>query len=1019
MLIFATFTGIRILPTAAQKDGESVAISLAGAATAPGKPSSFPEAQVRDAQKILIATIPDPKLTRMALHFDRWMESLHRAAEASKYTFERNWMPWASAQPDYERPGVLIFRGENEQRLAILLVGESPVSGINQRQFQFALTLARPTVLAGIAGPCFSGSFESLKQLLAGRDELKTGSPLRIRSGSATAKTYIDDFAKKYSFESTVDPDENAILALNRYLEYRRVKIGQRAVLEEGGTAYGSSGKTGKTGKEDHKDPTIHVTFPRDISVLRAAYESDQRLRRSLMQSAEPGETSDPSLSLGHEDISPGRDSVPMQSPIATAATQELVMQAVGRRLRETGVNLGTIYATNALDIVFLRQYMDAGVPDMQFYVLEPDILFTHRPEAAAFHGTLAVSRYPLFIRDNRNIVAFPSKSAEGVYWAARALLTPDQANANNPIWLTMIGIGGYWPIAPLCADAGSKCVFDNRESGLEMRPTKTYLGIWIAAIAGLLFVLCAVAEAQNARLKSVAPRKWCCNFYFDPAAPLVYARRYHAYCFVAGLIALLLLLSRPLAEVLGSYIYMLSGTISGFALLGLAGCWPMVRMNCPPPCLLWFDEGTSRADRRYSAVLCVIVTIGSAVMLGLLYGRVWGDATWSTFAAYRSMYLGNGVNPTLPLLLAALAILCCSWFHFQRFIYASERFVPLDLSEIGCLGGPYERLRNVLSRYATVPAILTAVVTSAFVGFLAWRYQSALSVEGADYDLFLVMVLAVAGGLTMLSVVQFLQAWWHLSDFLRELQTLPIRRVFERFPRDLGSVALFSSASSGRSHLYLVKARDCLRQIHGVPDDIRLDVENSVNATLVRDGADEHETGAEVVAVQSAMLRASSFLLTHLLHEVWLRGGSELNPPKEQEPQVALAEEFLAFRFLGFIRYAVLQLRNLLTYFSVAFVLLSMSVSCYPFFSQSLSQMYVGVAFAALSGSTGYVLSAMARDRTLRSLASDSKGKDHPVFVQAVQSAALPLIAFAGTYFPQLGRVLFTWLQPVLSSIK
>jgi hypothetical protein len=143
------------------------------------------------------------------------------------------------------------------------------------------------------------------------------------------------------------------------------------------------------------------------------------------------------------------------------------------------------------------------------------------------------------------------------------------------------------------------------------------------------------------------------------------------------------------------------------------------------------------------------------------------------------------------------------------------------------------------------------------------------------------------------------------------------------------------------------------------------------------------------------------------------------LDPPKERHPHIVIAEEFVAFRILGFVRYAILQLRNLLTFFSVAFILLAMSISSYPFFSQSLSRMYIGISFAVLSLAAGSVLLGMSRDRTLKRLSVDANGKDRPIFHQALQSASLPLLAFAGTYFPELGRVLFSWLQPALSSVK
>jgi hypothetical protein len=104
--------------------------------------------------------------------------------------------------------------------------------------------------------------------------------------------------------------------------------------------------------------------------------------------------------------------------------------------------------------------------------------------------------------------------------------------------------------------------------------------------------------------------------------------------------------------------------------------------------------------------------------------------------------------------------------------------------------------------------------------------------------------------------------------------------------------------------------------------------------------------------------------------------------------------------------------LRNLLTYFSVGFILQAMAVSSYPFFSRSLSKMFILITFAILSGAAGYVLWGMSRDATLRSLSADEKGRDHPIALQTLQTASLPLLAFAASYFPDLGNTLFGWFS-------
>jgi hypothetical protein len=1001
--------------------------------------AQFPESELKDVERFVIATIPDPKLTRLALHFDRWIESLQRAAEASSYTLALQWIPWTKSEAEYTEPGILLFRNnQSGKKMGILLAGESPVSGIKEKQFNKARQLSKGK-LVGIVGPSFSGSFKSLEKLLPTPPQVSE--KIAVASGSATSDSAITDFkTKNYNYTGFVETDLAAAAAFNRYLAAKDVSFRKSAVLAEGDTAYG----IGDTDKS-----SLRVTFPRDMSVLRHAYDSDQKLRKSITQVGETITISN--VAIGKGDEAAGGDSVPIQTPAATAATQELAMQAVAKRLNEDHAAIANVLATNTLDIIFLRQYMATHAPDMQFRLVEPDILFVHQPEVYAFHGSLAVSRYPLFIKpgekekedyekaagkkadskkgvttsskseeaqteepvdNNSRIVAFPSKAAEGVYWAARSLIGGPRTSVppdGGDLWLTIVGLDGYWPVAH----------FGEKRPNWLVRPSKAFSGLVLIVLLGLLLVSAAILKGRRVA-QGRGPRKWLADFHFDPDAPLSFARQYHAYCFVLLVVVLMLLLYRPLALVMTDWIYLST-------LPAVVAFW-VVRPDTRPKHLdrhgFWSDQKTTSLDRRVTLYLVVIVTAATAFFLLGIFLKVWQEDEsnyWATFAAYRSMYLSNGVNPTLPLFLGGLSLLACAWFHFQRFIYASERFVPLELTGLGTLHGPYQRVRDILSRYSTLHGSIAALATSGLVIGISIVYDSALTIEGLFYDVFIVLLFATAAGLTMLSVCQFLQTWWNLSDFLRGIEGLPIRHVFSKMPRDLGSVAMFTGSTRQRSYLYLIKCRDCARLMTFLPDSIKDGINDSVSVLLKRAGADERETGKEAVNVHVSMLEANQFLLALLVKGVWDKGESEMKERKVPHEDAALAEEFVALRFLGFIRYATLQLRNLLTYFSVSFILQAMAISCYPFFSQSLSRLYIGVAFVVLSGSIGFVLLQMNRDATLQRLCTDSEGKnqDHAILKQALQTASLPVLAFASTYFPDLGRSLFSWLLPALTSAK
>jgi len=957
--------------------------------------------ELNNSEQKIIVTIPDPKRTRLGIDFDRWIDSLQAAAAASGFDFEGQWLPWAhkkEGEKQSKEPGFLLFRKRDakdaDRTLAVYLVGESPALGVDEDQFEEAIK--GKGTLTGVIGPSFSGGFESLNRLID-----NWGGGVDVITGSATSASAAKFWTGR-PFDQTVDTDEEATDAFSKYLTNRGVKPRNAAVLEELDTAYGN--------EEQNKDflNAIHATFPRDISALRGAYDSNQSLQESLNQSKQNTQPSN-SVPFSNDDANGGSDSIPIQSSRTRAATQDLEMQELSRRLTDDGVSLASLRATNPLDVLFLRQYMAQHDSDLQFYLLEPDILFTHQPEVRSFRGTLAVSRYPrlgaLGDVDTR-ISIFPSKSAEGVYWAVRSLI--DQRSFDNPrqIWLWMIGVDRYWPVARL---SGPEV---DLAAAMPLQPTYFYIALWLAVAVLLAFVTVASFKGYLTlrKLPGSAPRKWFADFFFDPAAPFAQGRRYHAYCFILGLASILLLLSQPLQEAWGYWVYLLSLP----AVAGLGFCWPWCKgekattraYSTASPEIL-NDEGA--IAKTLALVITVLVVLAMICKSFALRSQ---NDDWEYFAAYRSLHLGNGVNPLLPFLLTGLSLVSCAWYQFQRRVFASERFVPLNLTYFGTLRSPYEKVRDTLACYATWQARVASLLAGGLVLANTYFYRSALSIEGYAYDLFVVWVLAFSAFFTVLSVGQFLQGWWHLKDFLSALQELPLRTVFSKLPRELGSVALFSAAPRQRSYMLLLRGRDCLRRIPGLPEGIVTGVETSLDSLLKRLGSGERETSEEAATAQMSFLKATCYLTYFLQREVWCKGESELVKQPDKEDYVALAEEFVALRFLSFIRYATLQLRNLLTYFSVGFILQAMAVSSYPFFSRSLSKMFILTTFSILTGAAGYVLWGMSRDKTLSSLVSDAQGKDYPIIKQTLQLASLPLLTFASTYFPDLGSTLVGWIN-------
>jgi len=218
--------------------------------------------------RYIIATIPDPLGSHLALQFDRNIVAIERAAEANGYGFERYWFPWSGllqAQQNQhradssetlkqllrEQPGFLIFRqfskfsGNGDSaastnyspRLLVFLVGETPTAGINKIAFTKAaryiveLTCratdgaqcadSKPSPSVGsripcqsnlpvdVLGPNFSASFSPLYRAIQDIHDLRSERlciHARILSPTTTVDTQRSSFQKELGNLGTFVP---------------------------------------------------------------------------------------------------------------------------------------------------------------------------------------------------------------------------------------------------------------------------------------------------------------------------------------------------------------------------------------------------------------------------------------------------------------------------------------------------------------------------------------------------------------------------------------------------------------------------------------------------------------------------------------------------------------------------------------------------------------------------------------------------------------------------------------------
>jgi len=499
----------------------------------------------------VIALVPDPVHTRLGLIFDRVVEVIQEAAQDTGiYRFVKAFLPWESkplpegtdaaawlaarayADGREKYPGLLAFRRDpppgstgRQEHLFVLLVAESPTGGIAKQQFRHAVEWIQATAVSSpdhpvqpdqlqlrILGPTFSGSLASLAQLLRCPGRACFGNS-HIFSGSVSDRNAVQDFlANKDLAAAFVSFQEADAVMIQRFRDYLAARgQGQRslAILSEDETEYGASRLDGAAGPDHVWDcpPTtaardleagkgcLYLYFPREISRLRAAYQSNGvGSSRTEAQSAPRG-----ALPLNLEISGADDDSIASFSK-QTPLSQEGVLLGIVSELRRNAIKFVVLRATDPLDLLFLSRYLAAASPKLRIVTIGADMLFRREVEDKQLHGTLALSTYSLADYANRGFEdslkhpqrMFPSSMEAGTYNALRSLLeTPagdlapvpgngryrinrrlflyqygwlehwrehwrdrehDPLSFTPPVHLLALGRDEYWPIAHLGA---------------------------------------------------------------------------------------------------------------------------------------------------------------------------------------------------------------------------------------------------------------------------------------------------------------------------------------------------------------------------------------------------------------------------------------------------------------------------------------------------------------------------------------------------------------------------------------
>lgn len=421
----------------------------------------------------IIAAVPTPVHSRLALQFDRTLDAILEAAADNDYVQSYYWLPWMNAgesakqesggdatneseRKERERqPGLIILKQVPPRPLAesdcklranaptafcrvlddayyhvvyLFLVGNTPVEGMDgyqlNRAFRYERALQNLPGLSvrfsmkqagevDIIGSEASGSAASMREAIA--HALPTGTreaDVHIAGGTST------DLATAIYSSGDEHPDyvsfgDNSHYEVDRFLKRSAVSHSMAFLIEDG-TAYASA-LTEYAAPTDFYSIKI-LRYPLGISTLRNAQLDEHG-------TTQPESVPTPFLPFSWRDTAP-QDSVPHFPTRQLPLSQQAQLDEISHQLNRNRIELVVIQGSNVLDEIFLANFLHRTVPDARLVsVGGGDLLEEHEVSNLPLIGSITIAPYTLITPSttyNTNLMrAFSDRNSESTYNAA------------------------------------------------------------------------------------------------------------------------------------------------------------------------------------------------------------------------------------------------------------------------------------------------------------------------------------------------------------------------------------------------------------------------------------------------------------------------------------------------------------------------------------------------------------------------------------------------------------------------
>jgi hypothetical protein len=850
----------------------------------------------------------------------------------------------------------------------------------------------------------------------------------------------------------------------------------------------------------------LQLYFPRDISELRSVYQQGYENKTAVAAENEEYKIRT-TLPQNLEDTGNDDDSVAQFAHSETPLSQEAILLRIVAALRKQHIQFVVLQATNPIDTLFLSGFLKKGDSDARVVTMPGDLLLSRDvDDVSLLHGVMALTTYSLLpdideeveipqdLARTRIDHVFPSAYSTGIYNATISLVesieglpvsspcndAADHCTCANrqdtrhryseygwpaiggkatgnplvpPVWLTVLGKSGFWPLAvldgtnPMGNVSPSPCPLNGTGKPGELRSSNPLFFRIVCGSVVSLMLLCVVFLIRgtvNAGSSTMTLM-----------APVVHPQRCALIVIMGWLFTILsLLLIWPWCS---ASIARWEGTVGLAIILTFCGYW------------------TSGLVERHSSFWGGIFIAGAGFLFLVLLAAISMERFFSPPFAhsgnaflYRYIHLTSGVSPLLPLLLLVAGAIWWCWCSLSGLPFVDDRRPRLPR---------VEALKAAPEKDDVIPAVRWGFLSESFAIKLAswmlpistnWRvtasltpimivviftldyYHPLLSLETRHFE-WIYFVALFAGAVTLFySLFQMSFVWMEFHRTLASLNRLPLRRAFDKLGFSWNPI--WSQEAGRWQDLYRLVSRQIETLVHLKKEleledsdetrELRSKIESSIKIhnNLGSVMAEQAEPTFSKIAIeryaelQTSLADTCGATMAYLNQTEWWEDegmifsevGSEKSEKEKDEDDAdvslttRLAERFCALIYLNFILSVVLRLKTLVLTVAGLYVFLLLSADSYPF--EPKTALRSGAIFMLLFvvAVVAYVSAQLHRDSILSLVTQTTPGElGMEFYVKMASFVALPLLSLLVSQFPSLNNALFSWLEPAMNALK